>query len=62
MYEIHYYYDDEWAGTVSQTETFEGSWDELQDYVQELRASGCYDIIAAHVWDPVRDGEEDGRC
>ena len=51
VYEITYDYDDEWSGGGTSSETFEGSWSELQDYIKQLRASGCYNIDAACVDD-----------
>ena len=51
VYEITYDYDDEWSGCGTSSETFEGSWSELQDYIKQLRASGCYNIDAACVDD-----------
>lgn len=51
VYEITYDYDDEWSGGGTSSETFEGSWQDLQDYIKQLRASGCYNIDAACVDD-----------
>ena len=41
-YEITYDYEDE----HNITETFEGSWLELQDYLKRMREIGCYNIDA----------------
>lgn len=49
VYEITYDYDDEWSGGGTSSETFEGSWQDLQDYIKQLRASGCYNIDATCV-------------
>ena len=43
MYEIIYDYEDE----RNIPETFEGSWTELQEYIKEMRATGCCNISAA---------------
>ena len=48
MYELFYYYD-EWAGVRGETVLFEGRWDELQQYIRQLRDIGCYDITASHI-------------
>lgn len=42
-YEITYDYEDE----HNITETFEGDWTELQEYIKKLRETGCYHIDAA---------------
>ena len=48
-YEISYYYDDPWAGTVEETTTFEGGYTEMQDYCKGLKSMGCYGIYAADI-------------
>lgn len=50
MYEIIYDYTDE-GGYESRnnTETFEGTWTELQAYIKKMRKQGCYNITATEV-------------
>lgn len=52
VYDVYYDYDyqygdgeDDWA-TDTAHETFTGSWDDLQDFIRELKASGYYNIDA----------------
>ena len=47
MFEIIYDYDDGWTETRNISETFTGTWDELQDYLKSMRRRGCYNISAA---------------
>lgn len=42
MYEIIYDYEDE----KNIRETFEGTWTELQDHIEQMRENGCYNIDA----------------
>lgn len=46
MYEIMYDVDDD---TRNVTETFEGSYDEMRQYLRDLRADGCYNITASWI-------------
>ena len=48
-FEISYYYDDPWAGTVEETTTFEGDWTGLQEYIKGLKEMECYGIIATDI-------------
>lgn len=41
-YEIIYDYEDE----KNIRETFEGTWEELQSYIRQMRDTGCYNIDA----------------
>ena len=49
MFEIIYDYDDGWTDTRNISETFKGTWDELQDYLKSMRRHGCYNISAAAI-------------
>lgn len=51
VYEITYDYDDEWSGGGTSSETFEGTWSELQDYIKQMRRNGCYNIDANAVYE-----------
>ena len=48
-YEISYFTDDEWVGTVCESEWFSGSWDELQEHLKALREVGCYNIAVSAI-------------
>ena len=44
-FEIIYDYEDEWAGTCyNLCDTFDGTWPEMQEYVEQMREAGCYAI------------------
>ena len=45
-YEVIYDYDDGVSESRNIREEFEGDWTELQDFIKELRESGCYNIDA----------------
>lgn len=50
MYEIVYDYcgiDGNEEHDLS--EWFEGSWSELQDCIRQIKANGCYNIVANYV-------------
>lgn len=49
MYEIVYDYDDGWAESRNNVETFEGSWHELQEHLKWMRKKGYYNITAESV-------------
>ena len=50
LYEIMYDYTDDGGNEEKNIrEEFEGSWTELQDYIKQMRAQGCYNITAAEV-------------
>ena len=51
VYSIIYDFDDEWAGTGTTEEEFEGTWLELQDYIKQLKKNGCYHIDATCISD-----------
>lgn len=53
MYEIIYDFTDD-CGYENRniTETFEGSWTELQNCIKSMKENGCYNIYAAAI-----DGE-----
>lgn len=54
MYEIIYdYTDDSGYECCNNVETFEGTWDELQAYIRDMRRNGCYNISATCI----RDGD-----
>ncbi len=46
VYEIIYDYADEDGEYYGCHETFEGTWDDLQEYIRELRNESCYHIDA----------------
>lgn len=46
MYELIYDYSDDYTDERNIHETFEGTWTELQDCIEEMRANGCYNISA----------------
>lgn len=52
VYEILYDYDDE-SGEIyrNNSETFEGTWSDLQDYIKQMRRNGCYNIDANEVYE-----------
>ena len=41
-YEIIYDYCDEWTEDTNICETFDGTYDELQDYLKQMKEAGCY--------------------
>lgn len=49
MYEIVYDYCGEFTEEKNLTETFEGSWTELQDYIKKMKKNGCYNIDATAI-------------
>ena len=51
-YEVMYDYDNGCDESRNIREEFDGNWTELQNFIKELRESGCYNIDAAAV-----DGE-----
>ncbi|MBO6270974.1 MAG: hypothetical protein J6N19_17735 [Clostridium sp.] len=51
MYEIIYDYDNEYDTERNIMETFTGDWFELQDYIKQMKANGCYNISASAVGD-----------
>lgn len=49
-YEIIYDYTDEGGFEIKNiTERFYGTYDELQDYINKLRALNCYYISATYI-------------
>lgn len=52
MYEIIYDYTDD-CGNENRnlTETFTGSWTELQDHIKLMRKNDCYNITVSSVRD-----------
>lgn len=52
MYEIMYDYCDERGNVVLDIrEEFEGTWDELQSCLEQMREVGCYHIDVADLRD-----------
>lgn len=49
-YEIIYDYCDEFSETCNIVEYFEGSWDELHEYLKQMRKNGCYNISCSHMY------------
>lgn len=50
LYEIMYDYTDEGGNEEKNIhEEFEGSWTELQAYIEQMKKQGCYNITAAEV-------------
>lgn len=50
MYEIIYDYCDECGyEELNIREEFEGSWDELQSYLKQMKRQGCYHISATYI-------------
>lgn len=59
VYEILYDYDDESGETYkNNSETFEGTWSDLQDYIKQMRQNGCYNIDANEVYDECTELKE----
>ena len=52
VYEIRYDYCNE-DGYCEEdiTEEFEGNWDELKDYIKQMKRNGCYNIDATFLYD-----------
>ena len=46
-YEIIYDYSDEFFDDFNIGTTFTGTWDELQNYIEQLRDAGCYNFSVA---------------
>lgn len=57
-YEIIFDYDGEWTSECNLVETFDGSWDGLQDHIKEMRENGCSNITAS-CYDEEEYEEED---
>lgn len=51
VYEITYDYSNEYDTERNITETFEGTWTELQEYIKQMKRNGCFNIYAAHCYD-----------
>ena len=49
-YEIIWCEADEW-GENTYSETFDGSWSELQQHIKGMRNAGCYRIDATALYD-----------
>ena len=49
MYELIYDYCDDYSDEHNIYEVFEGSWTELQDYIKQMKANGCYAISATYI-------------
>ena len=61
-YEIYYLMDVEdgdysygYADTHGECERFDGTWQELQDYIKVLKRNGAYMIDANHLFDYEED-------
>ena len=50
MYEIIYDCDDGWTESRNLSETFKGTWDELQAHLKTMRRHGCYNITANAIY------------
>jgi len=50
-YTIVYDFCGDFSDEYGIVETFTGTWDELQDYIKQLRKSGAYNIEANAVGD-----------
>lgn len=52
VYVIVYDEHDDWAGECCNLETsFDGTWQELQQYIKDMRKDGCYNISATSITD-----------
>ena len=49
MYELIYDYCDDYSDEHNIYEVFDGSWTELQDYIKQMKANGCYAISATYI-------------
>lgn len=49
-YEIIYDYSDEWSETCNIVDYFDSSFNELQEYLKQLRKNGCYNITWSHLY------------
>lgn len=61
LYEIMYDYDDEWTSECNLITTYEGTWDGLQEYIEQLRENGCSNITAACTSGDEFEDEWDGE-
>lgn len=51
MYEITYDYCGEFEEEHNIRETFKGTWSELQEYIEQMKENGCFNIDAACIDD-----------
>ena len=49
-YEIIYDYADEWSETNGLIEYFDGSFNELQEYLKQMRKNDCYNITWSYLY------------
>ena len=49
-YEIIYDYCDEWSETCNIVDYFDGSFNELQEYLKSLRKNDCYNITWSYIY------------
>lgn len=46
-YEIIYDWSGEYDEALNITERFDGSYEELQEYIKQMKKNGCYNITAS---------------
>lgn len=50
MYKLDYFFWDDWIDEeVYACESFYGDYEELRNYIDDLRRDGCYDIFADYI-------------
>lgn len=50
-YEIIYDFSNDYTDERNISEMFEGSWQELQEYIKQMKQNGCYNISATALYD-----------